>query len=378
MGVVNLSKIIIFTQSYNAGKTLDRAIKSILSQTFSDWKYYIFDNGSTDNTSDILAEYAAHPKIIIYGNRKNDLFRAGKYLMKILRTAEAEWLCWLDADDEYKADFLENMYAFATANKLDIAVCGYEMIDGISGAVSKKKVMDENLVLEGADFADRFVEYRGFTLSLWAKLLPIRNVIDTLNSLPDKCANFSDSLIVLNAFQSAKKAGILSQVGYTYYRYPRSLSHTFNPRRFEWDMYYYHFLRRYLIKSYAKREPHTKRKFFPHKIISNENACFLYAILLSLIQESFLITRESEASCAEKLILMNKYFTNNDVLNIFRIDPDPQFRNFVTRAQFAQEILNWVLSQTPDNDTAHEAKETLEQCLKNIMAQGDRLISRVG
>ena len=48
----------VFTSSYNHGQFLDAAIKSVLSQTYSDFEYLIYDDGSKDNTWDIIQKYA--------------------------------------------------------------------------------------------------------------------------------------------------------------------------------------------------------------------------------------------------------------------------------------------------------------------------------
>ena len=45
--------------AYNSEKTIAESIDSILNQTFSDWEFIICDDGSTDNTFQIIQEYAA-------------------------------------------------------------------------------------------------------------------------------------------------------------------------------------------------------------------------------------------------------------------------------------------------------------------------------
>ena len=50
--------IYIYTCAYNAKKTLRTAVNSILNQTYTDFIYYILDNGSIDYTKKIIEEYA--------------------------------------------------------------------------------------------------------------------------------------------------------------------------------------------------------------------------------------------------------------------------------------------------------------------------------
>lgn len=49
----------IITVSYNSGKTIERTIRSVLNQTFSDYEYIIIDGASSDNTIDIIRKYEA-------------------------------------------------------------------------------------------------------------------------------------------------------------------------------------------------------------------------------------------------------------------------------------------------------------------------------
>lgn len=50
-------KISIITVCYNSGKTIEDTLKSVLSQTYTNYEYVIKDGGSTDNTLDIIKEY---------------------------------------------------------------------------------------------------------------------------------------------------------------------------------------------------------------------------------------------------------------------------------------------------------------------------------
>jgi glycosyltransferase involved in cell wall biosynthesis len=361
-----VAKIIVFTQTYNAEKTLKRAINSICGQTFSDWEYYIYNNGSTDGTDRILADYVNEPRITVAVSGVNDLVASKKYLTGVLNRTDAKWFCWLDADDAYHASFLENMYAFVTNNKLDLAACGYEMIDGVTGTCLKEKTVAENLILTGEDFVNKFVEYRSFTLSLWSKLLRVQCTGEILTD-DGVWENFSDSHIILAAFSKAERAGILSGIGYKYYRYPNSTSHVLNENRYSWDMSYFRFLRAYLYEQYGKRVKCEKGESRIVGTISRTNTAFLFVVLLSLVRESFMLVRESGESRSDKIALLHRYFNDEDVRELFRIDADPQFHNLAARADFVQEILDWLLVQTPGDETMDEAIKRLTQLLKSVL-----------
>jgi hypothetical protein len=172
---------------------------------------------------------------------------------------------------------------------------------------------------------------------------------------------------MLEVFSNSERAGILSGMGYKYYRYPNSISHTLSWKRYHWDINYLHFLRLYLNKQYAKRIKSAEGESPVIGTISKTNEEFLFAILLSLMQESFTIVRESDESCLDKIALLRRYFDDDDVVRLFRVDAGPQYRNLAARPRFIHEVMDWVLAQTQENEATSEAIQNLTQRLKSIL-----------
>ena len=79
----------------NASKTLDRAIESILNQTFTNFELIVIDNGSTDQTTDIINKYQ-DPRIILVCQPEKGLVPA---LNKGIELARAGFIARMDADD---------------------------------------------------------------------------------------------------------------------------------------------------------------------------------------------------------------------------------------------------------------------------------------
>ena len=91
-----MPKITVYIPAYNYGRFLDTAIRSALKQTMDDWELIVINDGSTDNTSEILEPYRAHPKIRILEHENKGLNFTNNIA---LRAAEGEYLMRLDADD---------------------------------------------------------------------------------------------------------------------------------------------------------------------------------------------------------------------------------------------------------------------------------------
>lgn len=91
---------------YNASKYLNEAIQSILSQTFKDWELIIINDGSTDNTEDIVKKYINNGvKDIKYDYQKHSGLASARN--KAIKLSQGEWIAILDQDDIWYPDKLE-------------------------------------------------------------------------------------------------------------------------------------------------------------------------------------------------------------------------------------------------------------------------------
>lgn len=88
-------KLSIIIPTYNSGAVIDRALKSILAQTFTDWEVLIMDGLSTDDTVSI-AESFNDPRIHVYSEPDKGIYDA---MNKGIKKAQGEWLYFLGSDD---------------------------------------------------------------------------------------------------------------------------------------------------------------------------------------------------------------------------------------------------------------------------------------
>ncbi|MGO9687474.1 MAG: glycosyltransferase family 2 protein, partial [Syntrophobacteraceae bacterium] len=87
--------------TYNRERFVDKAINSVLSQSFNDYEIIVVDDGSTDETPRVLASYKDRVKYIYQKNSGVSSARnAG------IREARGEWVAFLDSDDKWKTDYL--------------------------------------------------------------------------------------------------------------------------------------------------------------------------------------------------------------------------------------------------------------------------------
>jgi glycosyltransferase involved in cell wall biosynthesis len=96
------------TDHHFRGKTVQRAIKSIINQQFPDWELILVDDGCSDGiTPSILQKFADSDERIKYVHQENQNRAIARNTG--MDNTTGEWLCWLDSDDEYSSHYLREL-----------------------------------------------------------------------------------------------------------------------------------------------------------------------------------------------------------------------------------------------------------------------------
>jgi glycosyltransferase involved in cell wall biosynthesis len=90
--------------TYNYGAFLPKALDSVLTQTFADYEIIVVNDGSTDNTDEVVKPYLEHPKVRYY-KKANGGQATAKNLG--ISKAKGEYVAFLDADDFWLPEKLE-------------------------------------------------------------------------------------------------------------------------------------------------------------------------------------------------------------------------------------------------------------------------------
>jgi len=114
---------------YNGERFLREAIESILNQTFTDFEFIIVDDGSTDNTWQILQDYAANePRIVLVRNGTN--LGVARSRNRVLALARGEYIAVMDADDVSLPERLSTQVAFLDESpEVGVVGCAIHVID---------------------------------------------------------------------------------------------------------------------------------------------------------------------------------------------------------------------------------------------------------
>ena len=105
-------KITVLMPAYNAGKYIGAAIESVLQQTFTDFELLIVNDGSTDDTVEVINAFNDPRIVVIYQDNKG----VAQALNYGLKYARAPFIARFDADDICYPERLQQQYDFMIAN----------------------------------------------------------------------------------------------------------------------------------------------------------------------------------------------------------------------------------------------------------------------
>ena len=109
----------IVIPSYNRGHIVGRAIESVLNQSYSDFEIIVVDDGSTDNTKEVVCQYM--------DSRINYFFQENSGVSVARNTgsklAKGDYLVFLDSDDYVKDIWLKDFFNVLQHNLTDVVIC---------------------------------------------------------------------------------------------------------------------------------------------------------------------------------------------------------------------------------------------------------------
>lgn len=145
-------KVTVITTSYNQADYIGECIESLINQTFQEWEQIIVDDGSNDNTVDIIHYYKKQDKRIrLMQKEHGGVEKLAESYNLALQKSKGEYIAILEADDVAMPDRLEkSVWHFNCRNT--ILVYGKAQIFGEAGGTVPEKRIDllaeENMLKE--------------------------------------------------------------------------------------------------------------------------------------------------------------------------------------------------------------------------------------
>lgn len=203
-----MPKVSIVVPVYNVDKYLKRCLNSLVEQTLDDIEIICVDDGSTDNSADILDKYSAtYKKIKVIHEENHGVSMARNIGMDI---SSGDYIGFVDSDDCVSREMFLTLYNYATSYNVEIVQCesptkghGLELIE--ASDMSLKALMDFKI-----------------TNSVWNKLYK-REVISNIR-FPSDLRFAEDFDFVANVLIKSNRVLLIPEK--LYYYETRELSET--------------------------------------------------------------------------------------------------------------------------------------------------------
>jgi len=134
----------IIIPAYNAAKYIDETIQSVLDQTYRNWELIIVDDGSTDNTSDVISRYLSDERIqYVYQNNSGVSTARNNGILR----SKGQFVAFLDADDIWLNENLNKKIELLKYHKFDWVFCDMRIINRYSEYLNEEiQGTDQNIL----------------------------------------------------------------------------------------------------------------------------------------------------------------------------------------------------------------------------------------
>lgn len=186
---------------YNAEKTIERCIDSVLNQTYKCWELIIINDGSLDSTLDIINTYKKYENIRVISLQNRGVSYARN---RGINEAQGKWLTFVDADDALNPTFLEKCVAL----NQDFVITGYNSISYIGDVLEHRlrKVTNFNDLLD-----------LDAIRVCWGKLYVTDLIVKNHIVFDEKMKFAEDTLFVLNYLMICKSFDAIVSSQYNYF-----------------------------------------------------------------------------------------------------------------------------------------------------------------
>ncbi|WP_067148392.1 glycosyltransferase family 2 protein [Pseudotamlana agarivorans] len=123
--------ISIIIPTFNRAHLIRGTLDSVLAQTYTNWECLVVDDGSTDGTDAIMAEYCAKDARFQYYHRPKDRLPGGNAARNYgFEVSKGEYVNWFDDDDIMLPEFIsKKIYAFERIKTLQLVICSGSFAD---------------------------------------------------------------------------------------------------------------------------------------------------------------------------------------------------------------------------------------------------------
>ena len=204
---------------YNAEKTIERAISSVIHQSVKNIEIILIDDGSTDKSSTICQNFCENNKNILYFRQNNKGLSAARNVG--IQHAQGTYLTFLDADDWIDNDYYHDMIQTMKENEVQMVMTGYTREFWGEKTCHRKSLIcvstPKEICFEKKDsvFFTKTYSYNIF-IHVWNKLY-LRDIIISNNIGFDENLRYAEDVpFNIQYYKNIKQIFITTSCGYHY------------------------------------------------------------------------------------------------------------------------------------------------------------------
>lgn len=212
-------KVAIVFPVYNVEKYLFESIDSILKQTYRNFVIFAIDDGSTDNSGEMLDRYSEKdPRLVVIHKKNEGLASTRNFALdQISSRGDFDFIASVDSDDVVDPDFLSCLVENALLNKSDVTVCGFYQFNDShkwQGVLANSKNFDQDEFVELIYSTRRWWGINGAGGMVW-KMLFKASLLTTLR-FPLDTDILEDELFCMSVATKAKTFYYVAEALYGY------------------------------------------------------------------------------------------------------------------------------------------------------------------
>ncbi|SHM28148.1 Glycosyltransferase involved in cell wall bisynthesis [Chitinophaga jiangningensis] len=133
----------IITPVYNAERFISQTIDSVLAQTYPEWEMIIIDDGSKDNSVEVIRKYVEQDTRISYFAQANGGSAAARN--NGIRRANGQYIALLDADDLWDSNFLDSQIQLMKDKNSALVYSSHRLINEQSEEIHRPFIVPEKV-----------------------------------------------------------------------------------------------------------------------------------------------------------------------------------------------------------------------------------------
>lgn len=305
---------------YNVEMYLDRCLKSIVSQTYTNLEIILVDDGSPDRCPEICDEWAERDSRIKVIHKQN----AGLGMARNtgMENATGKYICFFDSDDYVELDIIEKTVALAQKNNADIVTFGYSNVDG-NGIVKRKYVPSTTKeTFRGREVIEEFLPdmlaekknspNKMLHMSAWASMYSMDLIgVSGWKFASEREIIAEDVYSLLILYKSVQCVSVLREALYFYCDNRVSLTHIYRKDRYE-----------KIEKFYIETTKKARQMGYPDEIVDRVRRPY-YSLTIAALK----MIAGADCSYGEK----RKYI--REIIN------SPIFRKLTAKTNFSEDTL---------------------------------------